>query len=581
VSAQVPRVVVNTRQRLLSEDFNSISRLTSRALLMLELARETDEDYLLGGLGRSGVVGGFMVRCIPATNLVEVAPGIALLAQAPISTTYDPPVVWVQSDSAVQLDLSALIDPANPRLVTIEVGPSDVAIVTTPVDIFDPGTGLFGVDPSAPRVLGSAPVWSTSAGAAAASPVIAGGTVGRIPLAVVKLTAAQANFGDEFASVLMCRPLLGADADRFVPSGYVDGGGCSVGEESGGALVGLTDIYLSRLTASLAGLEAEVSGMIPFPTRARTTNLTSPAVLLAQAIPVYGYAVPPPWPGDYGPMAPREAWQRNPNAVPFATAGNVVGGSGPTFVSLAAETPSSLGRTFKSAIVFWDDVAPSGLERGAGNAPLQVVDARGPHPDTAPGGAGSVTLEATQDPTWGPSQTASESVYLGAVSSLNLANNFMAQADTGAGRLRLIDLVQIAGLTKRRPYREDALDVALTSVYPGRFPGMLVGNPSIFPVGAQQVEMWVRYTTGAAGAFQAALFPPFGFGAIEGGVATLGGWSVSVDGSLSGAMTMTSPTIELELGASGQVSYFLNVTAPGGSFIMAPTSYVDALLAAR
>ena len=582
MTSQVPRVVVNTRQRLLSEDFNNISRLTSRAQIMLELAREVGDDYLLGGLGRSGVVGGFMVRCIPATNLIEVTPGIALLASAPVSTTYDPPAIWIQSDSTVQLDLSGIIDPANPRLVTLEVGPSDVVIVATPVDVFDPGTGLFGINPTAPRVQGSAPVWITTAGAPAASPVIAGGTVGRIPLAVIKLTAAQASFADEFASVLMCRPLLGADADRLVPRGYVDGGGCSVGEESGGVLVGLTDIYLSRLTASLAGLEAEVSGLIPFPTRARTSSLTSPAALLAVASPVYGYAAPPPWPGDYGPMAPREAWQRNPNAVPFAAPGNVIGGAGTTFRSLAAETTSSPGRSLRNAIVLWDDVGPYGLERGAGNAPLQVIDARGPHPDTAPGGAGSITLATAQDPTWGPSQTVTESVYLGAVSALGLANDFMAQTYTGHGRVRLTDLVQIAGATKRRPYREIIAGVgAITAFYPGRFPGMLVGNTQVLPITAQQLELWARFVSGTGGNVFAQIFSGFGFGSLEGGLSSTGGWAAgTIDTTATNSITFIEPAIELEVNANGEC-FFAVLVSVATSLLMTPNAYFDIILAER
>ena len=580
MSAQVPRLTVNTRQRLLSADINNISALTAKAMIMLELAREVGDGYTGASLGRSGVVGGFMVRCLPATNIVEISPGIALMASTALSPTYDPPEVWIQSDATVQLDLSALIDATKPRLVTIEVGPSDGVIVSTPVDVFDPGTGLFVVDPSAPRVQGSVPIWFTSGGTPAASPTIAAGTVGRVPLAVVKLVASQASFADEYASILMCRPLLGADAG-LVPRDYVEGGGCSVGEESGGSLVGLTDVYLSRLNASLAGIEGEVSGLIPFGLRARTAATTSPATLLAVAGVVYGYVAPPPWPGDYGPMAPREAWQRNPNAVAFATAGNVVGGAGSTFISLAAETPSSPGRTFRSAIVFWDSVAPYGLERGTGNAPLQVIDARGPHPDTAPGGSGTVPLAAAQDPTWGPSQSVSESVYVGALAALGLGNDFMAQTSLGAGQIRLIDLVELAGLTKRRPFRQDVVDVATTTIYPGRFPGMLVGDAAILPTSAQHVFMWYRLTTGAAGAFAVQLFAPFGFGSIEGGVATYGGWSIDVNGSLTGAMTLTDVDVDLELGAGGQVSYGLNVTAPGGSFSMSPSAYVDALIAAR
>ena len=93
MSAQVPRLTVNTRQRLLSADINHISALTAKAMIMLELAREVGDGYTGASLGRSGVVGGFMVRCLPATNIVEISPGIALMASTAVSPTYDPPEV--------------------------------------------------------------------------------------------------------------------------------------------------------------------------------------------------------------------------------------------------------------------------------------------------------------------------------------------------------------------------------------------------------------------------------------------------------------------------------------------------------
>ncbi len=580
MSAQVPRLTVNTRQRLLSADINNISALTAKAMIMLELAREVGDGYTGASLGRSGVVGGFMVRCLPATNIVEISPGIAIMASTAVSPTYDPPEVWIQSDAAVQLDLSALIDATNPRLVTIEVGPSDGVIVSTPIDVFDPGTGLFIVDPSAPRVQGSVPIWFTSGGAPAASPTIAAGTVGRVPLAVVKLVASQASFADEYASILMCRPLLGADAG-LVPRDYVEGGGCSVGEESGGSLVGLTDVYLSRLNASLAGIEGEVSGLIPFGLRARTASTTSPATLLGVAGVVYGYAAPPPWPGDYGPMAPREAWQRNPNAVAFATAGNVVGGAGSTFISLAAETPSSPGRTFRSAIVFWDSVAPYGLERGTGNAPLQVIDARGPHPDTAPGGSGTVPLTAAQDPTWGPSQSVSESVYVGALAALGLANNFMAQADQGSGVLRVIDVIDQISPNIRRPFFSTALAAANAPLYPGRFPGMLVGNPTVLPTSMQSVDvLWSWEAGSGAGNPTFIIGAELGFGRTD-NVNYVGATSARVDTATVTNLALANEMNRVVVSASGSLRYSLAIAAGGTALRVGLSGYLDALLAAR
>jgi hypothetical protein len=481
VSSQFPRGNVITRQRLLSDNFNKSNRLVARGVILGELARSLGDDYLASAAGRGGVIGGFLVRCLAGSNTIEVSAGIGFVATTPTSATYDPPVLWIEIDSPQTVDLTSLIDGGNPRLVTIELVPAEVALVTAVVDVFDPGTGTFTVDPTAAQVVGSEPTITPSAGAAAAAPVVAGGTVGRLPIAIVKLAAGQVSFTDEFASVLMCRPMLDAGGERMIPRDYVAGGGCSVGEESGGAIINLTNVYLSRMTASILGLEAELAGLIVFATRGRTPDTTSPTDLLTDPQPVYGYAAPPPWADDYGPLAPREAWQRNPNAVTFASTQNIVGGGGSTFISLSAQTTSSPGRTLRNAIVIWDIEAPYGLERGAGNAPLQVLDARGPHPDTAPGGAGSITLDATQDPTWGPDQEITETAYLGGLSSIGVTLDFMAQTNRGRGVIQIID----AGT------RRQAISVTATSatgtLYPGRFPGMLVGDDVLTPASTQAV----------------------------------------------------------------------------------------------
>jgi hypothetical protein len=480
VSSQFPRGNVITRQRLLSDNFNKSNRLVARGVILGELARSLGDDYLASAAGRGGVIGGFLVRCLAGSNTIEVSAGIGFVATTPTSATYDPPVLWIEIDSPQTVDLASLIDGGNPRLVTIELEPAEVSLVTAVVDVFDPGTGTFTVDPTAAQVVGSEPTIVPSAGAAAAAPVVAGGTVGRLPIAVVKLAAGQVSFADEFASVLMCRPMLDAGGERMIPRDYVAGGGCSVGEESGGAIVNLTNVYLSRMTASILGLEAELAGLILFATQGRTPDTTSPVDLLTDPQPVYGYAAPPPWADDYGPLAPREAWQRNPNAVTFASTQNIVGGGGSTFISLSAQTTSSPGRTLRNAIVIWDIEAPYGLERGAGNAPLQVLDARGPHPDTAPGGAGSITLDATQDPTWGATQEITETAYIGGLSSLGTGAHIMGQTYRGRGVVQAIDFMDF-GASAFRPGIRVTATTASGTLYPSRFPGMLVGDDSILP----------------------------------------------------------------------------------------------------
>ena len=573
MSLQVPRVNVITRQRLLSDDFNNASRLLSKAMLLGELARSTGDEYLLPSGGMGGVIGGFLVECLPGSNSIRVQGGIALVAATPVSATYDPPVIWMQIDGPTTIDLSGLIDAGNPRLVTIELQPAEVALATTPVDVFDPGTGTFSVDPAAARVIGSQPTILTTAGAAGVAPVVAAGTVGRIPIAIVKLVAGQASFTDGFASVLMCRPLLDAPGDKLVPRDYVAGGGVSVGEESGGAIVNLTNLYLSNVTASLAGIEASIAGMIPFATRGRTSS-ASPAAMLAIAQPVYGYAAPPPWAGDYGNVAAREAWQRNPNAIAFASVQNIVGGSGSTFLSLAAETTTSSGLTLRNAIVFWETSGPFGLERGAGNAPLQVVDARGPHP-------GALTLDAAQDPTWGPTQDVTESVYIGAVSSLNVGASFMAQASSGHGVIRAIDKIDQITPLIRRPFFGTNLAAANQPLYPGRFPGMLVGDVEVLPTSADTLDVLYVFTAGTgAGNPLFVLGSELGFGRTD-NTLYVGAVGLHADTTTVTGLAIGNEVTRVIRSAADSIRYTLVIAAGGTSLVVGLSAYVDAIIAAR
>jgi hypothetical protein len=585
VSSQFPRGNVITRQRLLSDNFNKSNRLVARGVILGELARSLGDDYLASAAGRGGVIGGFLVRCLAGSNTIEVAAGIGFVATTPTSATYDPPVLWIEIDSPQTVDLASLIDGGNPRLVTIELQPAEVSLVTAVVDVFDPGTGTFTVDPTAAQVVGSEPTIVASAGAAAAAPVVAGGTVGRLPIAVVKLAAGQVSFTDEFASVLMCRPMLDAGGERMIPRDYVAGGGCSVGEESGGAIVNLTNVYLSRMTASILGLEAELAGLIVFATRGRTPDTTSPTDLLTDPQPVYGYAAPPPWADDYGPLAPREAWQRNPNAVTFASTQNIVGGGGSTFISLSAQTTSSPGRTLRNAIVIWDVEAPYGLERGAGNAPLQVLDARGPHPDTAPGGAGSITLDATQDPTWGPDQEITETAYLGGLSSLGIALDFMAQRYEGSGEVRLLDIVDAVGATHRRPLGAYTTTVVGSAdFYPTHYPDMLVGDVDVFPTTTDSISLYAYFVTGVAGVVGFSIGSGgVGFGQSELDAALvpyIGNRSIQINGALSGAVTIAEEFNRITIDAGRAAKRWMTAGA-GTSLAVAPTAYTDLVIAAR
>jgi hypothetical protein len=368
-----------------------------------------------------------------------------------------------------------------------------------------------------------------------------------------------------------------------VPADYVRGGGVSVGEESGGVVINLTDCYLSKLTASLNGVEAQVAGLILFATLGRTPGTTDIATLLATLGPVYGYAVPPPWnASDYGIIAPREAWQRNPNQIPYANAQNIVGGSGTTFASLSAETTTSPGLTFRNAIVIWDSVAPYGLERGAGNAPVQIVDARGPHPNHAVGGSGTLGLDATQDPTWGATQDTTDSVYVGSVASLNLAADLMAQSTRGS-EVRVLDALDFLGgfVATRRPviaYTANQVDVA---IYPGRFPGMLIGDTEVIPQSADLIQCRAAFTAGIGpGTASFNLSSAYGFGRPDNGALVFDGLVAQID-TATAADYGVADDVWLNRSAAQSLRASLTIAAGSTSLVIALIGYEDEFLAAR
>lgn len=580
MTSHLDRVTINTRQRLKSDDFDRESRLRARALLEGMSAQLLGDVYKALAVGMGGVVGGLMVRAITGSNRIEVSPGIALIQAAPDNVTYDPPLQWIDLGEATEIDLTSLVDGANPRLVTIEISPTEVNKLLETRDVFDTGSGVFTSTPNLPVVVGSDPTLTATAGAAAAAPVVAAGTVGRLPLAVVKLVAAQASFADDYASVLLCRPMLAALGDRIVPRYYIRGGGISVGEESGGSLGGTSLCSIGATSLSMAGLEADVGGRINFASYARTPNTTTPGTLNTTVQPVYGYAVPPPWAADYGNIAPREAWQRNPNEVDTSNAQSIVFGSGNSFKSLIAETVLTPGRALKNAIVIWDSNAPWGTDIGLGNnAPRRVIDARGPHPAVAPGGAGSITLDATQDTTWGATQVVSEAAYIGAVSSIG-GGAFSAQALIGRGVIAMIDALDTSAATGNRPIYKETSTVGLTSIFPGQYPAMGIGGatPSILPQSATWVRMGVLMATGTGtGTVSVAVNSDLGFGAPA--ASQVGGYRIQVSATVNPSAVFED-YFDLGLDNTGMCKYRVaSDTDFAAVFFLA--GYTDQILAAR
>lgn len=575
-------MVIGTRRRLLSDNFNDGERLTDRALLESLSALALGDAYkAAAGLG--GVLGGLEVRAVPGTNEVEVQPGLALVATTPADTLLDPPLEWIELRAAQRVDLGPSVDPGNPRLITIEIAAATVDKLTEPVDVFDPTTGAFGVAPQ-PVVTGSEPVISIRAGAAAASPVVAigPGASGVIPLAVVKLATAQASFTDSFVSVLLRRPLLQAAGGLLAPRGAVEGGGFSVGQINGAVIGALGVAELHDFRCELDGLLARGHGPAEFgSTNIRTIDGTTIAELTTLRRPIYGYAAPPPWAADYGDIAPSECRALNPNNLnTFLTLESVVLGDGGTFSSLAyGNPPAGAQFNLENMVLVLDTTAPSGITFGANlappDAPPRVDDIRGTHPTIAGGTA--ITLDASQDLTWGAAQVVNDAVYLGAISAIAIASTVAGQSYRGRGYCRMIDVA-----ANRPRFSTGVSTGPLDPLFPGRLPGMLVGDSEIIPSFCNRVEVSAKMTnTGAAGVAEITLKSAFGHGALAANPSLDAVYRQRYEGGdLTNASEFSAGIVPLERDNVG-TTYITGLVGGGGTIAVTLEGYEDPILALR
>lgn len=294
MSSNIRRLQANTRERILSTDWNNATALHHRALI------EAGAALLQGDASIYGVVRGLTVSTTGGILLVRVAAGLALRSgTAP--TTYDSNTQWIELRSATDVDLTALVDGANPRWVVIEIAEASAVEISEARDIFDPVTGTFS-SASVTKVTGSSPTLTARAGTAAANPIFPSGIAGVIPLAYVYLGAGTAAIG--VTDIVMCRPMLRGDVggDQSASQRDVWGGGVSV------ATAGLATV-LRNAGGRFAGHRAQWGIQAADGTTAFT--LAAPSCDGA-ALPVgddvlYFYACPAPYPSGYDTnLAPRE-----------------------------------------------------------------------------------------------------------------------------------------------------------------------------------------------------------------------------------------------------------------------------------
>lgn len=367
MSSSIRRVNWNTRERVLSTDFNNATALMHRAMLESLMAAEAGDTHL------SGVLRGLTVSVVASTLTVSVAPGVALRAGGTPATTYDSTVEWIEQRSAQVLDLASSVDGANPRWVVIEVSPNDATEVSELRDFFNPATGAFSAA-TTPKTAGSAPTFHITAGTPGATPAMPAGTAGRIPLALIYLPAAATEI--DTGDIILCRPLLrkpdSVDTAR--------GGGVSV------AGTATQDATIHDMRAKLGSHEMSV---------AHSTGVDfsdADLWISGQSYPgsvdvVYAYACTPPYPSGYTQLASRE----------FVPGDNI--GPGGRIPSLPAELADNV------------------------NGCIVVLSTTAPSDNLDPIGDG-IAGQASADTTWN-SGTFSRSVYLGSVTARLDGTNLM------------------------------------------------------------------------------------------------------------------------------------------------------------
>lgn len=313
MSSNMRREQFNTRERALSTDLNDMTAYLHRNII--EAVRQShlgqDLPNTAGGseqVRTSGVIAGFRASVTGADLNVTIHPGQALKYNAAALSTdslYD----WFEQIGTQVFDLTALVDPGNPRWVCIEIdtssAPASPVVSSQARDIFDPGTGAFS--PSVvTKVTGpGTPVLVANAATPAATPLLPVGATDRIPLCYVYLDAATVTIAT--TDVVLCRPMLrkemGDPGERVTMGGGVNVG--AVGDE--------VEVLQIRGDSGLRGpgpWALQQTGAIDMTVEGQGGLLSGSTYPPASPGPMYCVVASPPYPAGYdadlGPESTRE-----------------------------------------------------------------------------------------------------------------------------------------------------------------------------------------------------------------------------------------------------------------------------------
>lgn len=382
------RIIFNTRERLLSTDLNDMTALLH--------AKGTDEvvgivsgDAYKTTTPVSGVVAGLTVYATGGNLEVRVRPGIAFKHGTP-PTSLDSPYAKIELLQEQTIDLSAFVDPANPRWVAIEVAPADTAELVSTRDIFDPALGTF-TPQNVDKIRRPAPVFSVNAGAPAPAPALPTGTPGVVPLAYVYIEANATQILT--TDVVLCRPLL--NSTTLVPTYMRGRGGLNV-TAAGGTVVQLREFAVKW--AGMGSTAEAILGATNDAGIAGSPNWVQGEFLPAGDQPIYAYLMAAPYPAGYD--------------------ADVSGNR--EFVDVSTRFPSNPTLGVVGGLVVWSTQAPTSNT------------AQGVHPNAT---------VALNDPAWaGGTVPQDKTAYLGAVSLVNsIAPAGLIQQATRGDRVRLLE----------------------------------------------------------------------------------------------------------------------------------------------
>lgn len=380
------RLIWNTRERLLSTDLNDATALLN-AKGTDEVAAALTGDLFNSAVPLSGLFSGGIVSANGANTTVSVSPMLGLKHGSP-ATGLDSNYLKVETLAAIDVDLTAFVDPGNPRWVAIEASPGDAQEVVSSRDIFQPALGTF-IPVNVDKIRKPQAVLSVNAGVASPNPVLPNGNPDVIPLAYVYLTASAASI--PATDVVRCRAVINTntlDAQYTRNRGGLNvnaPGGTTVALRSYSVKFGLkpsltTVIDGSTLDATLSTSAQWVSGQ-SYPAGGNT--------------PIYAYVASPPFPTGYdSDVSDNREWLDTSGRIPSSNIANVANG-----------------------IIIWSTVDP------ANNSTLA------PHP------AGSVAIN---DPTWGTGTTSSTS-YIGSVSVQTNGGAGISTQQTRGDRVRMTE----------------------------------------------------------------------------------------------------------------------------------------------